>query len=51
LRQLRNRLVHEYMDDAEEFASVLNVVLRLSGELIEAVGRIRLFAERRFGNE
>ena len=51
LRQLRNRLVHEYMDDAEEFASVLNVVLRLSGELIEAVGRIRQFAERRFGNE
>ncbi len=46
LRQLRNRLVHEYMDDAEEFASVLNVVLPLSGELIEAVGRIRLFAER-----
>jgi len=51
LRQLRNKLVHEYMDDAEEFATVLNVVLRLSGELIEAVGRIRRFAERRFGNE
>lgn len=51
LRQLRNRLVHEYMDDAEEFASVLNVVLGLSGELIEAVGRIRLFAEGRFENE
>lgn len=51
LRQLRNRLVHEYMEDAEEFAIILNGVLRLSGELIEAVGRIRQFAERRFGNE
>lgn len=51
LRQLRNRLVHEYMEDAGEFASVLNGVLRLSGELIEAVGRIRQFAQRRFGNE
>jgi uncharacterized protein with HEPN domain len=51
LRQLRKRLVHEYMDDAEEFATVLNVVLRLSGELIEAVERIRRFSERHFGNE
>ena len=51
LRQLRNKLVHEYMDDTEEFEVVLNDVLRLSAELIEAARRIRRYAEERFGLE
>ncbi len=49
LRQLRNKLVHEYMEDAEEFAAILNDVPRLSEGLIEAVARIRRYAEDRFG--
>lgn len=49
LRQLRNRLVHEYMEDAEEFSAVLNDVLHLTSELIQSVKRIREFAEDRFG--
>jgi len=51
LRQLRNRLVHEYMEDAEDFSTVLNQVLRLSVELVESVKRIKRFAEDRFGND
>jgi uncharacterized protein with HEPN domain len=51
LRQLRNRLVHEYMEDAEEFSTVLNDVLRLSAELILSVERVRGFAEQRFGEQ
>ena len=47
LRQLRNKLVHEYMEDAAEFAAILNDVLRLSSALIEAVERIRRYAEHR----
>lgn len=49
LRQLRNRLVHEYMENVEEFSAILNDVLRLTSELILSVKRIREFAEYRFG--
>jgi uncharacterized protein with HEPN domain len=51
LRQLRNRLVHEYMEDAEEFSTVLNQVVRLSAELIKSVERVRQYAEDRFGKD
>lgn len=48
MRQLRNRLVHEYMDDAEEFAAVLNDALRLATDLAETVMRVRGFVVKRF---
>ena len=51
MRQLRNRLVHEYMDDAEEFAAVLREAIQFSGHLIDTVSRVRQFSVTRFGNE
>ena len=50
MRQLRNRLVHEYMEDAVDFASVLNDALRLASDLVETVDRIRRFATERFAS-
>jgi len=50
MRQLRNRLVHEYMEDAEDFANVLNDALRLASDLVETVDRIRRFATERFAS-
>ena len=50
MRQLRNRLVHEYMEDAVDFASVLNDALRLASDLVETVDRIRRFATEGFAS-
>jgi len=44
-RKLRNRLVHEYITDPEEFASALNYALQSSLELIEVVQQIRRRAQ------
>ena len=51
MRQLRNRLVHEYMDDATEFAGVLQQAIQLSVQLIDAVSRFGQFVAVRFGNK
>ena len=51
MRQLRNRLVHEYMDNAEEFAAVLREAIQLTGHLIDTVSRARKFSVTRFGTK
>jgi len=46
-RKLRNRLVHEYMEDAEEFAEGLNLASRYSLMLMDTYNRVRDFALHR----
>lgn len=46
-RKLRNRLVHEYMEDPEEFAEGLNLAGRYSLTLIDTYNRVRDFALHR----
>jgi len=46
-RKLRNRLVHEYMEDPEEFAEGLNLAGRYSLMLIDTYNRVRDFALHR----
>ena len=48
-RKLRNRLVHEYMEDAEEFAEGLNLASRYSVILLDTYNRVREFALHRMG--
>ena len=43
-RKLRNRLVHEYMEDPEEFAEGLNLASRYSLMLMDTYNRVRNFA-------
>ena len=43
-RNLRNRLIHEYMKDAEEFAQALNRALELVPALVSAFHRINEYA-------
>lgn len=45
-RNLRNRLIHEYMRDAEEFAQALNRARELVPALISAQHAIDLYAKR-----
>jgi len=45
-RALRNKLVHEYMVDAELFAQSINLAYELSGMLLETWQNIRLLVER-----
>ncbi|MBK1692964.1 hypothetical protein [Ectothiorhodospira mobilis] len=40
-RQLRNRLVHEYMDDSSAFADNINLAESYSGMLIDTYHRLR----------
>jgi hypothetical protein len=46
-RKLRNRLVHEYMEDPEEFAEGLNLASRYSLILMDTYNRVRDFALHR----
>ena len=46
LRQLRNRLVHEYVDDLSELASALHEAREGVGDLLHAARRIRQRAEK-----
>ena len=48
-RKLRNRLVHEYMEDPEEFAEGLNLAGRHSLMLFDTYNRVRNFAQHRMG--
>lgn len=48
-RQLRNRLVHEYMTDAAEFAADLNMAHEYSLLLVETYNRLRLDVVTRLG--
>lgn len=40
-RNLRNRLIHEYMENHEEFANALNAANDYSGQLLALVGAIQ----------
>ena len=46
-RKLRNRLVHEYMEDPEEFAEGLNLASQYSLILMDTYNRVRSFALQR----
>lgn len=48
-RKLRNRLVHEYMEDPEEFAEGLKLAGRYSLMLLDTYNRVRDFALQRMG--
>lgn len=41
MRRLRNRLVHEYVEDPDELAAALNAAREAVDRLIEAVGRLK----------
>ena len=47
VRNLRNKLVHEYMDDAEEFAMALNQSHAAVALLLAAYNAINVFAQSR----
>jgi len=44
IRNLRNNLVHEYMEDAEEFAEAINAAHDYCDELISSYDAISLYA-------
>jgi hypothetical protein len=46
-RYLRNRLVHEYMEDATQFAEALNLAKEYTALLIETYNNVQSFAESR----
>jgi len=46
-RKLRNRLVHEYIDDAEQFSTDLGLAREYTSMLLESYNRIRDFAIER----
>jgi hypothetical protein len=48
MRRLRNRLVHEYVDDLAELAAALGKARTASGELFKTFHGIRYYAERNF---
>jgi hypothetical protein len=48
-RKLRNRLVHEYMEDAETFAEDLVLAKEYTQLLVDSFNRLRGFAENRMG--
>lgn len=47
-RNLRNRLVHEYMRDPEDFAGALNRARELTPLLIETFNRINAYSQKQF---
>lgn len=49
-RNLRNRMVHEYMEEATQFAEALNLAKEYATILIETYNRVRNFAESRMEN-
>jgi len=48
-RGLRNRLVHEYIDDLDALAASLDIARRFTTVLIEAAHAFRSYAEQRLG--
>jgi uncharacterized protein with HEPN domain len=48
MRHLRNRLVHEYVEDKADLAAALNLARRMTDELLVAGQTIRTFAEAKF---
>ena len=48
-RTLRNRLVHEYLKDPEEFADGLNLAKRYSLVLMDTYNRVRDYALHKMG--
>ena len=50
-RSLRNKLTHEYVDDREEFASLLTESLEYVDLLVDCFNRISDFAQNRMGLE
>lgn len=48
MRHLRNRLVHEYVEDPAELATALNLARRMADDLLAAGQTIRRFAEEKF---
>jgi len=50
-RALRNRLVHEYMIQADTFATDLLLAKEYSHVLVDSFNRLRLFATERMGIE
>lgn len=48
-RELRNRLIHEYMTDAERFAVDIRAAGGLVGMFRQSYGRFLAMAEERFG--
>lgn len=48
MRHLRNRLVHEYVEDKTDLAAALNLARDMTKALLAAVRTIRGFAEERF---
>ncbi|TAN52521.1 MAG: hypothetical protein EPN21_03695 [Methylococcaceae bacterium] len=48
-RKLRNQLVHEYIENAEEFAEALQLALHYSLMLIDTYNRVHDFAVQRLG--
>ena len=51
LRRLRNRLVHEYMEQSDDFAESLCIARDNSRMLFDTYNRIRAYAEQRMGIE
>lgn len=51
MRALRNRLVHEYLDQADEFAEALNLADRFANDLIDAYEKIKDHATGVIGTE
>mgnify|MGYP000459218345 CR=1 FL=1 len=47
-RNLRNRLVHEYVDDNQEFAEAVNRAIELVRLLIDTYERLSLYASEHF---
>ncbi len=45
MRSLRNKLVHEYLDDVDEFVDSLHLAKTLTDDLLEAYKNIRHYAE------
>jgi hypothetical protein len=50
-RNLRNRLVHEYMRDPEDFAGALNRAHRLVSMLVQTYDNLNRYAKARFGED
>lgn len=51
MRQLRNKLVHEYLTDPADFAESLNLAHGFVPELFETYNRLRRYTEERMGVE
>lgn len=44
-RELRNRLIHEYVEDPQEFADALNLANRLADELLKAIDNTKKYMD------